>query len=343
MKPLLICLLLFMTSFGKAQCDSISITLIGSNPTCNNFSDGLIDINVDGTNGSFFLYWINENGDTLGVPYGGQSIDNWPSGTFIIFVVDDSGCVAQDTITLINPDPITIDYSNSLLYCMDSDTGWISIDSVYGAQGDPAQIGYFWNPNPAGVGGIGANVQTGIGGGTYGLTIADAFGCSNVFSLLVDSPPLLEFDTLGFIPCSDITQANLFAAATGGTPDYTFYWYDLSDMTYIVPWGGVSPGAYEIQIVDAYGCSITDTIYASCLDLQDEIVSFNLYPNPTTGSFIIESNSPETIAFTIRNTLGEVIYQGNTEGFVTEVNLNFVGIAFVQVGDGPLQRIVFTE
>lgn len=68
----------------------------------------------------------------------------------------------------------------------------------------------------------------------------------------------------------------VYAAATGGTPAYTYQWKNLETEAtiYATTWGGLNPGCYEITVTDALGDFIKDTV---CLDSVNPIADFEVY------------------------------------------------------------------
>ena len=67
----------------------------------------------------------------------------------------------------------------------------------------------------------------------------------------------------------------VYAAATGGTPDYTYLWTDLQSgsTNSATVWGGLNPGCYEIMVTDGLGATLIDTV---CVDSVMPIADFEL-------------------------------------------------------------------
>ena len=157
--------------------------------------------------------------------------------------------------------------------CYD-DFGCIVIDSVTG-EGINNPISYFWAPVTNVMNGLDAD-SVKVLGGTYTLTVNDSKGCSNVIDITVDRPDSLFFNgDTGFDPAFcrvfDFQNGNgqVFASASGGTPDYTYLWTDLSDPTSTTTnttWGGRNPGDYLIVATDANGCTIERTVTVDSLN-----------------------------------------------------------------------------
>jgi hypothetical protein len=60
----------------------------------------------------------------------------------------------------------------------------------------------------------------------------------------------------------------VYAAATGGTPDYNYLWTNIQTgaITSNTTWGGLNPGDYEIKVTDDAGCILIDTITVDSLN-----------------------------------------------------------------------------
>ncbi len=60
----------------------------------------------------------------------------------------------------------------------------------------------------------------------------------------------------------------MFAAATGGVPDYTYLWTNLEtgDTEDNTTWGGLNPGNYQVSVTDAIGCVLTEEIFLDSLN-----------------------------------------------------------------------------
>ena len=86
------------------------------------------------------------------------------------------------------------------------------------------------------------------------------------------------------------------------------------------------------------GCSALKTVSITvrpCTNLADlnvEQFNFNIYPNPSEGVFMIESDAPIFI-IKVYNQLGMLVYQGLTENGKHNINLSNQanGIYFVEV------------
>ncbi len=93
-------------------------------------------------------------------------------------------------------------------------------------------------------------------------------------------------------------NGTVYAAAEGGTPDYTYLWTDLQTgaTTSSTVWGGLNPGKYEIKVEDGIGDVLVDTVTVDSINpIADfEVISDNMVPviwgyignSPATAEFI---------------------------------------------------------
>jgi hypothetical protein len=176
----------------------------------------------------------------------------------------------------------------------------------------------------------------------YSITGTDANGCvsSNaaVSSVTVNALPTVMATTSNTLLCSGQT-ASLTAM---GAVSYTWNTSATNSVIAVTPTTTVT---YTVNGVDANGCANLSTITQSvsaCTDMQATInsqQSFQLYPNPSNGSFTIELASDAIVSIT--NALGQVVMNTTMIAGTNHVALNDVteGIYFVKVITGNTQTI----
>ena len=275
-----------------------SVQTIFNHPTCYQFSDGSLTLNlVDGVGGETFL--IQDSlGNQLNVG-GTNTANNLPAGWYYWEVYLGPGCTLMDSSEIIDPGELmaTINLYPPPCYGM---TGSATVDTVLNWQGDYNNISFFWNPNTAGIGGVWADSSWNMTAGDYVLTVNDDNGCSNAIDLTMTQPDPLAFTELGSDPAYcrlfDYQNGNgvVYAAANGGTPAYTYLWINLDtgDSTINTTWGGLNPGLFQITVTDNNGCTLIDTVR---VDSVNPIVEFEM----TSLDFTIqyEGDAPVEVHF----------------------------------------------
>jgi gliding motility-associated-like protein len=267
-------------NYTLSPSTDLALELISNEPTCFGFSDGSVSVNVEVLEGELTFEIKDEDGNLMNED-NSNTANTLTSGWYYINVSHEIGCEGIDSIFIDQPEELAIDLTRFDALCAGDPTGWVRVDSVYNSTGDYNNISYIWNPNPAGVGGIGADSSYSMSAGDYTLAITDDNGCSNVFNFVINEPTPLVFAEFGFDPayCRLFGYQNgngvAFGAATEGTPDYDYLWTNLDNGATSInsTWGGLNPGNYQLTVTDANGCILTQSLV---LDSLNPIAAFTV-------------------------------------------------------------------
>lgn len=181
-------------------------------------------------------------------------------------------CTAIITIQDAGGMSITEDNVNHLSCYGDAD-GTIDV-SVSG--GSPAYT-YDWDND-----GTGDNDDledlTGLSGGVYTLTVTDVSGCIASIIVTVNEPDSLEAGaTFTNSTCMGTNDGTASSTAIGGTSPYTYDWDndgtgDFDDAATI---SSLTPGNYTVVVLDANGCSETQSVTVADGNVVDVSVTLN--------------------------------------------------------------------
>jgi hypothetical protein len=235
----------------------------GYNISCNGASDGSI---VSTTTGGCLPYSYNWSNNATTA-----NLANLPAGSYTVTVTDINGTTATANITLTEPDPVVITLTSPTynggwnISCNGENDG--SITSVT-TGGCPAYI-YNWSN-----GSTAANPGT-LVAGTYSVTATDANGCTATSSITLTEPPVLTADAgpdvrvfFGYMTANCTT---LNGSQTGGTPAYSVTWSDGNSIisnTSSVQVCPTTTTVYYYTVVDANGCTTTDSVVVCVLDVR---------------------------------------------------------------------------
>ncbi len=224
--------------------------------TCAGFCDGTADIVVSGGVPPYTYDWgIPLPGSGEGTP----NVSGLCAGPWEVEVTDSQGCIAVFTTTINEPTPIVIDAESSTgVSCFGDTDGTASVI----ASGGTVPLTYEWFDCMTGLP-IGQTdpLATGLGAGSYQVTITDANGCNITSSCItVDDAPEITaiFDGQG-ISCFGLCDGLITVVPGGGAGTYFFQWLD----EFGVPLSGqtndslenICQGLYNLEITDINGCS----------------------------------------------------------------------------------------
>lgn len=159
---------LFYCSINKTffidNIDSININYSKNDITCNGYNDGNITANATGGLPPYDYLWINTGDST-------SFIDSLSPGNYILMVTDSSGCKELDTITIVEPLPISLTSSVTNASTVTSNDGAIDL-TVSG--GTPPYTYYWWTSF-----GFTDSIQDldSISTGNYSVLVTDSNGC----------------------------------------------------------------------------------------------------------------------------------------------------------------------
>ncbi|MBS1647682.1 MAG: gliding motility-associated C-terminal domain-containing protein [Bacteroidetes bacterium] len=228
----------------------IVIATTSINPNCSGACDGSISAAITG--GTFPTYtfiWNPAMAPNTLTP------NNLCAGTYVLNVNDANNCLASQTVTLVNPTPITASVTPTNVTCAGSCNG----SAVAMAAGGTAPYQYSWD------GGIySATASTsGLCTGTHTLQVKDSKGCiATAIVYNITQPTALSASVSNVTKsCLNICNGTATAGATGGTAPYQFSWDaaggPFSSATTI---NTLCVGTHTLYVKDANGC-LASTVF----------------------------------------------------------------------------------
>ena len=184
-------------------------------------------------------------------------------GTYTVRVRDTKGCSVFVDVILTNPTPIvfTATPSTPSVSCFGDKNASITVSLPTGGQGSH----YLYTLNttsivPAIANGPQASpIFSGLGAGTYTITVSDGWGCSATSStpIVITEPTIVTASLVVATTQTCANLTNLTLTAIGGTPPYT---YSADGVTYNATTFNpsatfsVAVGTHQYYVKDANGC-----------------------------------------------------------------------------------------
>ena len=247
---------------------------------------------------------------------------NLSAGTYTVNARDAQGCEVSTNVTLNIPNPITATFtpSTTLLSCFSDQNATITITNVTGGQG--SNYTYTLNtisPTVSSSGPQNSNVFSGLGAGTYNVTITDGYNCSMTsLDIVINQPSPIQATLVAASTQTCLVDATLTLSATGGTGIYTYsntsnFATILGTFTTSTTFS-VPVGTYNYYVRDANGC-ISNVSNEITIDALPPLVINLESTNPTincTGdnTGVINATAQGGLGnyvYTLQDTLGNTI------------------------------------
>ncbi|MCI5081927.1 MAG: SprB repeat-containing protein, partial [Saprospiraceae bacterium] len=171
-------------------------------------------------------------------------------GTYCVTLTDMNYCGTVECIT-VNNVPLNVAVATQGLTCPGANDGVLTANVT----GGTPPFSYLWS--------TGATSQSigNLAPGAYGVTVTDANGCSNnAIGVVSDQAPIVINTNSTNPTCTNDTNGNASASASGGTPPYTYQWSNGQSGSFITNLG---PGTYTVTVTDANGCIMQASVSLS--------------------------------------------------------------------------------
>jgi gliding motility-associated-like protein len=243
------------------------VSLDSTDITCNGVSDGSITLTTNAINPTFL--WS----PSPAIPTN-QNQSGLSSGVYSVTVTEpSSGCTETSTITINEPNPISLSIVKTDRSCLGP---WDGTAVVIASGGTVAfDYSYLWsNGNPtASVGNLGPF--------NFSVTVTDDNGCTAVENIQInDAQKIIPNEIVNGESCSGACDGTIALNPTNGSGTYSYRW-NTGETTQNR--SGLCGGNYQVTISDGLSC--------------DTILSFNINSNfPLITTVTTQDQSCGTLA-----------------------------------------------
>ena len=234
------------TNVTIGQPAEIQLVFDTTSISCFGGSDGSATVSVSSGGIPPFTYlWSNTRTD--------DTVINLSTGESSVVVSDSLGCLKFDTISLVEPDQISIANTGiSPVSCFGFNDGSIETST----SGGTPPFTYLWNNGQTTA--TAANLPL---DSTYSITVTDANNCKDsLSSMTITQPTALVIDQVDVDSlCPGEATGRIVASASGGVPPYSFTLNNGSLSNTDGDFRGLEAGNYLLEITDQNNCPPIDT------------------------------------------------------------------------------------
>ena len=209
-------------------------------PTCNNSTDGELEIEVSGGYSPYTFSW-NGSASTTNIA------SSLTGGTYQVTVQDKYGRTIDTSFTLLGTGNLALTKNIIDVDCNGNSTG----SATLSVSGGVTPYTYNWS----GVTST-SNTISGVSAGTYLVTITDSVNCQTVDSVIISQPQLLTAN-ISFTPilCNGDSTGTATVSISGGTTPYDITWSNGLKSPTI---SNLNSNFYSVIVIDSNFCSAND-------------------------------------------------------------------------------------
>ncbi|MFK7982726.1 MAG: beta strand repeat-containing protein, partial [Saprospiraceae bacterium] len=238
----------------STNCTDFNGSVTINNPAGNNIcAKAQVNLSTTSTETGLTYNWTATGGNFDSSTSATPTYSMMMPGTYQILVtVSKEECVTRDSTTITILSGPEVNLTPTDIACQGINDGLISTTVT----GGTAPYTYSWSDGTIGNVANPANLVA----GTYNLTLTDANGCSTTGSATINTGTTMTLNlTSTDIACNATNQGSINTSINGGTAPYTYIWSD-NNLGNIPNPNNLTAGTYSLMVVDANGCSATDSV-----------------------------------------------------------------------------------
>ncbi len=225
------------TSSNVGALSTLAASATSTNVGCNGGNDGSAGVSASGGIPPYTYNWSN-GGNTA-------NISSLAAGSYNVTVTDAAGCQVTAGTSVSEPSALSASAFSTNVSCNGASDGTASAS----AAGGTAPYSYAWSN-----GGNTANIS-GLGGGSYSVTVTDANGCQASASTSVSESTVLGTSVSSSNAACNGGSGSVDLTVSGGTAPFSYNWSNGANSEDLA---SVAAGTYNVTVTDANGCVSTN-------------------------------------------------------------------------------------
>lgn len=278
-----------------------------TDPTCAGQDNGSITVGVTGGTPPYTYNWT---------PTGGVSstASNLGDGTYDVVITDSTGCDTTVSHTLNYQVAMSISITST-----DASCNGLTDGSATAVASGSTGYSYQWTGGPA------SDTYTGIGAGSYSVTVTDTNGCAVNTSATIGEPASGQ---ASFTETTNQLTATFTNTSSTGSNSWDFD--DGSTSTDINPVHTYSAeGTYNVCLTVTTNCGT----FNSCKNVSVAVVgvdengplNVSVYPNPAHALVVFEVENPDATRIALMTATGQLLMEQSIAGNKTTFDVSELG------------------
>ena len=271
------------------RVSDLALNIDSLKPTCAGFTDGMIQVSIDGGISPIIINWTGPNGYTNS----GTLLSNLEAGNYNYEISDSIACTLSGTISIGTNEALSVSLNATLIdpysytVACNGDSSATIFSTVSG--GTP-EYQYLWSNGIQNT-----SFLTDQPAGSYSLLVIDSYNCFALDSIVITEPsPLsLTLDSIRNVTCFGENTGYIEVSASGGVLDYNYSW-NTNPPTNGNSLSNSEAGTYEVTVFDGYGCELSEIYTISepleALSLSTDTIIDVECPGDNNGSITVSAS-----------------------------------------------------
>jgi gliding motility-associated-like protein len=218
----------------------LTATATATDANCNGACDGTATVTASGGTAPYTYLWNDPLGQTTALATG------LCAGSYDVTVTDANGCDLTVSVTIGQPTPIVITFSNVVNLQCDGVCIGEATANISGGVGPYTVV---WSDGSAQT----TLTATGFCASSYTVTVTDDNGCVQTATVTITGPGGLTSAISSQVnaTCNGLCNGTATVTVTGGTAPYTYLWSNNQTTATAT---GLCAGAHTVTVTDANNC-----------------------------------------------------------------------------------------
>lgn len=273
--------------------------------TCFGYNDGTVNLTMIAPNNTPFTYGLDGMN-----PAANSNFSNLTPGQHYILIENSFGCDTSVQFTIVEPPLLQVQIIQVVdVVCNGADNGWMESAAMGGNGG----YTYGWSNDPL----LNSPLNDTLAPGNYTAYAWDQNACAaQTDTIIVEPAPLANQFNYSPILCFG-DQTTLSSVPSGGVAPYSYLWENQGiDSSRLV-----GSGSYQVNVSDANGCMVLDSIYITQpTPLEASISNDTIVCNASSFHLSISAQGgtlPYSYAWTGTSINHDtIVYQANSPQFI---------------------------
>ncbi len=217
---------------------ALSLSIAGTDATCDGMCDGSSTVTAGGGTGSYTYSWDDPGNQTTPTAFG------LCAGTYNVTVYDGNGCTSSTSIVINQPLPVIVNVTTVTASCNQSDGSATAV-----LTNGVGPFTYSWDN------GCTSSTCNNLQSNNYNVTVTDATGCLATGSGAVQNAngPIAIMSDSTDISCPGGSDGTATVVVNDGTPPYNYSWNTSPVQTNAIA-VNLPSGLITVTVTDFNGC-----------------------------------------------------------------------------------------